>query len=176
MQCQECVERRHSRRKTFVFTKSPHLNLASKDFKEAKQSNCFSADSLPDESAQCLRLGERQNLFKLKLKRQQNLYSNSIVRSQLVRNQLRQNYSIGFFEILASQVQMWTFQENIRFSSGMSSLETLFKGNKIQCLCFSLQKSFHFSFVYTRFSRKEQTEMNNVRQSCIIESSVPDQN
>ena len=109
MQCQECVKRRHSRTKTFVFTKSPHLNLASKDFKEAKQSNCFSADSLPDESAQCLRLGERQNLFKLKLKRQQNLQSNSIVRSQLVRNQLRQNYSIGFFEIkfeiLVSQLQ-----------------------------------------------------------------------
>ena len=35
----------------------------------------------------------QQNLFKLKLKFQQNLYSNSIVRPQLVRNQLKNNYS-----------------------------------------------------------------------------------
>ena len=33
---EQCFKRRHSRRKTNVFLKSPHLNLASKDFKEAK--------------------------------------------------------------------------------------------------------------------------------------------
>ena len=30
------VSREHSRRKTNVYLKSPHLKLASKDFKEAK--------------------------------------------------------------------------------------------------------------------------------------------
>ena len=35
MLCQECVKRRHSRWKMFVFTKSPHSDLDSKDFKEA---------------------------------------------------------------------------------------------------------------------------------------------
>ena len=62
------VSREHSRRKTNVYLKSPHLNLASKDFKEAKQSNCFSADSLPVESAQCLRLGDPQTEFKMSTK------------------------------------------------------------------------------------------------------------
>ena len=65
MLCQECVKKRHSRRKMFVFTKSPHLKLAIKDFKEA---NCFSADSLPVESAQCLRLGDHQTEFKMSTK------------------------------------------------------------------------------------------------------------
>ena len=65
---EQCFKRRHSRRKTNVFLKSPHLNLASKDFKEAKQSNCFSADSLPVESAQCLRLGDPQTEFKMSTK------------------------------------------------------------------------------------------------------------
>ena len=32
---EQCFLRRHSRRKTNVFLKSPHLNLARKDFKEA---------------------------------------------------------------------------------------------------------------------------------------------
>ena len=54
--------------KTNVFIKSPHLGLARQDFKEAKLSNCFSADSLPVESAQCLRLGDHQTEFKMSTK------------------------------------------------------------------------------------------------------------
>ena len=54
--------------KTNVFIKSPHLGLARQDFKEAKLSNCFSADSLPVQSAQCLRLSDLQTELKLSTK------------------------------------------------------------------------------------------------------------
>ena len=54
--------------KTNVFIKSPHLKPSGKEFKEAKLSNCFSADSLPVESAKCLRLGDHQTEFKMSTK------------------------------------------------------------------------------------------------------------
>ena len=171
--------REHSRRKTKVFLKSPHLNLASKDFKEAKLGNCFSADSLPVESAQCLRLRDQQNLFKLKLKCQQNLHSNSIVCTQVVRNHLRNITQIGFFENPCFVGFLWKhlfFLQECLLDALLSVVETenWIEGRMIQKETFILKyfslnvyfvavfSNFLIIFLHIRFEFKTFIEISKI--------------
>ena len=108
--------------KTNVFIKSPHLKPSGKEFKEAKLSNCFSADSLPVESAQCLRLRDLQT--ELKISTKPLLKSYCALSSG--KESAEKHYSTWFLlKSLLARFQMWAFYENIRFSSGMSSHRTL---------------------------------------------------
>ena len=98
------------------------MKPSGKEFKEAKLSNCFSADSLPVESAQCLRLRDLQT--ELKISTKPLLKSYCALSSG--KESAEKHYSTWFLlKSLLARFQMWAFYENIRFSSGISSHRTL---------------------------------------------------
>ena len=98
------------------------MKPSGKEFKEAKLSNCFSADSLPVESAQCLRLRDLQT--ELKISTKPLLKSYCALSSG--KESAEKHYSTWLLlKSLLARFQMLAFYENIRFSSGMSSHRTL---------------------------------------------------